>query len=72
MVKIQSFVLLKIVFRIIMEVMIKMTIKPPDYILAIALENEVPEIVGSCDKEDLDDLKELKEKGMHIYKLIGV
>lgn len=44
---------------------------PPDYILAMPVEDSVPEVQASCDKEDLDDLKLLKVKGMYIYKLIG-
>jgi hypothetical protein len=48
-----------------------MTNLPPDYVLVIPRENEVPEIVASCDKENIDELKELKVKGMHIYKLVG-
>ncbi len=47
-----------------------MTEKPPDYILAIPINGEVPEIQASCDSEDLDELKELKEKGMYLYKLV--
>lgn len=44
---------------------------PPDYILAKPVEDDVPEIQASCDKENLDDLKDLKVKGMYIYKLVG-
>ena len=71
MVKIRLFVPPKIVFSITMEVMIKMTIKPPDYILAIPVENKIPEVMACCDKQDFDELKGLREKGMYIYKLVN-
>lgn len=48
-----------------------MTDKPPDYILAIPVEDDVPQVQASCDKEDLDELKTLKVNGMYIYKRIG-
>ena len=51
--------------------MIKMTTKPPDYILVIPVENEIPEVMACCDKQDFDELKGLKEKGMYIYKLVN-
>jgi hypothetical protein len=47
------------------------TSSPPDYLLAKPIVGEVPEIQASCDKEDLDDLKEMKQKGWRIYKLVG-
>lgn len=46
-------------------------IRPPDYILAIPREREIPEIVASCDSENLPELKEIKQKGQYIYKRIG-
>jgi hypothetical protein len=44
-------------------------IQPPDYILVTPQDDEVPEMVASS--EDIDDLKEIKQKGMYIYKLVG-
>jgi hypothetical protein len=44
---------------------------PPDYILAIPREGEVPEVMASCDKEDLEELKDLKLRGWYLYKRIG-
>lgn len=46
-------------------------LKPPDYILAMPQENEVPEILASGDKENLEELKELVRKGEYLYKLVG-
>lgn len=48
-----------------------MTIKYPDYILVLPKENGVPEVMASCDKEDLDELKDLKQDGMFIFKRVG-
>jgi hypothetical protein len=45
--------------------------QPPDYILARPREKDVPFVVASCDKENIDDLKELRQKGEYIYKLMG-
>jgi hypothetical protein len=46
-------------------------LKPPHYILAMPKNNEVPEIVASCEKEDVEELKELRLSGQYIYKLLG-
>lgn len=43
----------------------------PDYILVIPKDDAIPEVMASCDKEDIDDLKEMKVEGMFIYKLVG-
>jgi hypothetical protein len=48
-----------------------MTIECPDYILVIPKENGVPEIIGSCDKEDLEEFKSLKHKGIFIFRRVG-
>lgn len=48
-----------------------MSRKAPDYILAKHIVDEVPEVMASCDEDALDDLKELKVKGMYIYKRMG-
>jgi hypothetical protein len=48
-----------------------MTDQPPDYILVTPQDKEVPRIEASCDREDIDDLKEIKAPGMYIYKLVG-
>ena len=44
--------------------------KPPDYILAKPSENDVPMVMASCDKQDVDELKDLRIEGMYIYKLV--
>jgi hypothetical protein len=46
------------------------SVRPPDYILAMPEEEEVPIIMGSCDKCDLEELKEFRRRGMYIYKLV--
>jgi hypothetical protein len=48
-----------------------MTAQPPDYILAMPKEDDVPEVQASCDAQDIDDLKLIKQKGWFIYKRIG-
>jgi hypothetical protein len=45
-------------------------IPPPDYILAMPRENDVPEIRASCDKENIDELKEMRSSSTYIYKLV--
>ena len=47
----------------------KRNIAPPDYILAKPRENDVPEILGSCDRLDVQDLRKFQEPGEYIYKL---
>jgi hypothetical protein len=37
--------------------------KVPDYVLALPKLDDVPDIVASCDKEDIDELKEIAFKG---------
>lgn len=49
----------------------KKIVVPPDYILAKPQEDTVPIMLGSCDKENYEDLKEIKQKGEYIYKLTG-
>jgi hypothetical protein len=44
--------------------------KAPDYLLVLQEEGD-PEIHMTCDKEDLDELKEFKVKNMCIYKRVG-
>jgi len=44
--------------------------QPPDYILAKPNEEDVPLIMASCDKQDIDKMKELCIPGMYIYKLV--
>ena len=48
-----------------------MTNKTPYYILVLQKENSVPEIMASCDEEDLEELKDLKREGMFIFKRFG-
>jgi hypothetical protein len=48
-----------------------MTNECPDYIMVVPKENDVPEIMGSCDKEDLEEFKSLKREKMFIFKRVG-
>jgi len=46
-------------------------IKCPDYILVVPKENDVPEVMASCEKQDLEELKGLKQDGMFIFRRVG-
>lgn len=46
------------------------TIDVPDYILCWPQKDDVPIMLASCDKEDIDDLIPMKHEGQYIYKLV--
>jgi len=47
-----------------------MSSSPPEYILAQPHAGRVPEILASCDAEDIDDLRLMKQDGQYIYHLV--
>jgi hypothetical protein len=47
-----------------------MTLSPPDFIMAAPQAVGVPTILASCDRENIDDLREIQIKGQSIYKLV--